>query len=163
MKFLQFAMISLTETMNPLSVREMKHFATHMSSFAWSHKHNSQLAMCADLHFLYQIFYLKVVCYQFTLQDFRKQLQYTFSCTVTVNNPGQDACATNAAGVCQNGGTCRNSYCSFDQTLDYFCECPIGFTGQFCDIPCKYFVCFHFIEFWTTLLCHIWSIICLIW
>ncbi|KAJ8041635.1 Hyalin [Holothuria leucospilota] len=49
-------------------------------------------------------------------------------------NPGMDACTTTAQGLCQNGGTCRNSFCSFDQSLNYFCECPIGWRGQHCDI-----------------------------
>lgn len=43
-----------------------------------------------------------------------------------------------SSNICQNGGTCLNSYCSFDDRVDFFCDCPIGFIGEVCTIPCKY-------------------------
>ncbi|XP_071824179.1 uncharacterized protein [Apostichopus japonicus] len=40
-----------------------------------------------------------------------------------------------SSNICQNGGTCLNSYCSFDDRVDFFCDCPIGFIGEVCTIP----------------------------
>ncbi|KAJ8042468.1 Hyalin [Holothuria leucospilota] len=55
-------------------------------------------------------------------------------CAIPVNQaPQLNRCL--GTNICQNGGTCRNSYCSFQDRIDFLCECPIGFIGEVCSIP----------------------------
>ncbi|XP_071489593.1 uncharacterized protein [Diadema antillarum] len=55
----------------------------------------------------------------------------------TADNPGLVVCDDSK---CQNGGACFNSYYSLDQSLSYYCNCPLGFFGECCELvhpdPC---------------------------
>ncbi len=47
--------------------------------------------------------------------------------------------------VCQNGGKCRN----VEDTLDYLCDCPHGWTGKHCemkDVSAPYFSSYVSVE-----------------
>ncbi|KAJ8034212.1 Neurogenic locus notch-like protein 1 [Holothuria leucospilota] len=54
--------------------------------------------------------------------------------------PQIDVC-TSSGMVCLNGGTCRNTYCSFSDDSGTLCECGIGFYGERCQTlvgnPCQ--------------------------
>ncbi|KAJ8034337.1 Fibropellin-1 [Holothuria leucospilota] len=58
----------------------------------------------------------------------------------TAFNTQLDTCTT-AGVVCLNGGTCRNTFCSFSGDIGTYCECRIGFYGERCQIvdvnPCQ--------------------------
>ncbi|KAJ8034335.1 Fibropellin-1 [Holothuria leucospilota] len=62
------------------------------------------------------------------------------NCLLSTDLPQLDVC-TSMTVVCQNGGTCRNTYCSFSGDSGSFCECVIGFYGERCQIvdvnPCQ--------------------------
>ncbi|XP_041472957.1 hyalin isoform X48 [Lytechinus variegatus] len=53
----------------------------------------------------------------------------------TATSPSLDVCSTGVEPPCQNGGTCTNMYQSFSQGMDFYCGCPIGWTGHTCETP----------------------------
>ncbi|XP_022082334.1 uncharacterized protein LOC110974776 isoform X2 [Acanthaster planci] len=96
--------------------------------------------------------------------------QYTCQCTngftgpncasPVVDNPSLNVCSLEDTPDCEQGATCSNAFHSFDNNVDYICNCPVGFIGHNCETisanpcnsnPCKngaqctafntYFVC----------------------
>ncbi|XP_072013269.1 uncharacterized protein [Amphiura filiformis] len=65
----------------------------------------------------------------------------------TIDVPELDICQLTGQRMCLNGGTCWNNYHSYDQDVDYFCECPIGFIGHNCETvyvdPCRSSPCLN--------------------
>ncbi|KAJ8031544.1 Protein delta-like 2 [Holothuria leucospilota] len=58
-----------------------------------------------------------------------------FNCNETTGTlPGSDLCNGNNLSVCDNQGTCSNTYTSTG-SLNFVCTCPNGFFGQKCDLP----------------------------
>ncbi|XP_030829213.1 mucin-3A isoform X28 [Strongylocentrotus purpuratus] len=55
--------------------------------------------------------------------------------STTAANPLLDVCTIGTELACQNGGACKNMYQSFSQDMDYYCDCPIGWTGHTCETP----------------------------
>eukprot|EP00057_Strongylocentrotus_purpuratus_P028698 XP_011683172.1 PREDICTED: uncharacterized protein LOC578978 isoform X16 [Strongylocentrotus purpuratus] len=60
------------------------------------------------------------------------------NCALTAAiNPNLEVCDDNK---CDNGGVCHNTFYSYDQSVSYFCDCPIGFFGECCELtvpnPC---------------------------
>ncbi|XP_063960800.1 mucin-17-like [Lytechinus pictus] len=53
----------------------------------------------------------------------------------TATSPSLDVCSSGVEPPCQNGGTCTNMYQSFSQGMDFYCDCPIGWTGHTCETP----------------------------
>ncbi|XP_072051695.1 uncharacterized protein [Amphiura filiformis] len=51
----------------------------------------------------------------------------------TTSIPELDICNLGTRPPCRNGGVCFNDYHSFDQDVDYFCQCPVGFVGHNCE------------------------------
>lgn len=49
-------------------------------------------------------------------------------------NPNLVVCDDNK---CDNGGVCHNTFYSYDQSVSYFCDCPIGFFGECCELTGK--------------------------
>ncbi|XP_071785173.1 uncharacterized protein [Asterias amurensis] len=69
------------------------------------------------------------------------------NCALTTgDNPTLDICVLSDTPNCEQGAPCSNTFHSFDQDVDYFCTCPVGFIGHNCETispnpcasnPCK--------------------------
>jgi hypothetical protein len=70
-------------------------------------------------------------------------LQYTCICaagfsgvncnTPTSDVPALDICNQGVRPPCEQGAQCSNAYHSFDQDVDYYCDCPSGYIGHNCE------------------------------
>ncbi|XP_072042533.1 uncharacterized protein [Amphiura filiformis] len=60
--------------------------------------------------------------------------------------PTLDVCSSDPLS-CQSGGVCYNAFLTFDQRTTSVCSCPVGYTGQLCEIqyfdPCSSTPCLN--------------------
>ncbi|XP_038068270.1 uncharacterized protein LOC119737763 isoform X5 [Patiria miniata] len=58
-----------------------------------------------------------------------------------VDNPSLDICSLPDRPPCEQGASCSNAFHSYDNDVDYICNCPIGFIGHNCETvstnPCN--------------------------